>query len=266
MRDHLTGGSDKYEAEYRILSKAGEYLWFYDIGAITKRDANGKPMMVAGIVIEITARKSAEEKIRSLYAEKELVLKEVHHRIKNNMNTITSLLSLQAKTMKDPSPIAALDDATARVRSMGMLYDKLYRSEIFNELSIKDYLSSLIDEILLNFPNNRIVKAEKNIQDIALDTKRLQSLGIIINELLTNCMKYAFKDRENGLISVSAVNAEGHVAISVQDDGAGIPETVSFDNSTGFGLQLVNALTQQLDGTVRIERENGTKIIIEFEL
>ena len=182
------------------------------------------------------------------------------------MNTISSLLSLQVQTLKEPLAIDALEDAIARVRSMRILYDKLYCSDNFNELSIKDYLPSLIDEIISNFPNSQIVKVEKSIQDITLDAKHLQPLGIIINELLTNIMKYAFKERASGLISVYATKFKGHVAISVQDDGKSIPESVSFENSTGFGLQLVHALTQQLEGAIRIERENGTKVVLEFEI
>ena len=101
--------------------------------------------------------------------------------------------------------------------------------------------------------------------DFSLDAKRLQSLGIIINELLTNIMKYAFKGRKRGLIVATATNVGGHITCSVKDDGNGMPESVSFETSAGFGLQLVQALTQQLEGTIRIERNNGTRFIIEFE-
>jgi two-component sensor histidine kinase len=126
-------------------------------------------------------------------------------------------------------------------------------------------LLSLVDEIIGNFPNGNMVKVEKNIGDFILDVKRLQPLGIIINELITNVMKYAFKGRESGLITVSATDTDGHVAISIQDNGNGIPESINFENSTGFGLHLVRILTQQLNGTIEIERGNGTKIVLEIE-
>jgi PAS domain S-box-containing protein len=217
-------------------------------------------------VLNNTEQKKAETRIQSLLAEKELILKEVHHRIKNNMNTLSSLLSLQAGTIPEPEVIRALEDARSRIHSMSLLYDKLYRSTDYSELSIREYLSSLVDDILENFPNNQKCTIEKKLQDFELDAKHLQPLGIIINELITNIMKYAFKDRETGLITVVATKSDRHIAVSVQDNGVGIPESVSFDGSTGFGLQLVQALTQQLKGTIRIERTDGTRIIVEFDL
>ncbi len=133
-------------------------------------------------------------------------------------------------------------------------------------VSMQDYLPTLVDEIIRNFPNRQIVKVEKYMDDFILDAKRIQSLSIIINELLTNVMKYAFVGRNKGLITVSAINDNDHIIISVQDDGNGMPESVSFENSTGFGLQLVHALTQQLNGVIRIERRNGTKVVLEFAM
>jgi PAS domain S-box-containing protein len=213
---------------------------------------------------DISDRKHAEEKIMTLLAEKELILKEVHHRIKNNMSNLSSLLTLQALTVTEPSAVAALEDANARFQSMALLYDRLYRSPDFTRLSVKDYLPALIDEIMCNFPNSTMVKVDKLIQDFILDARRLQPLGIIINEIITNIMKYAFVGRKSGLITVSAIIAEGHVAISVADNGNGIPESVSFENSTGFGLQLIHGLSRQLKGIIRIERGNGTRILLEF--
>jgi len=217
------------------------------------------------ILRDVTERKAIEQKLKDTLAEKELLLKEVHHRIKNNMNTISSLLFLQAQTIKEPLIIDAFEEAGNRIQCISLLYDKLYRSPICTELSTKDYLAALIDEIVANFPNSKLVKVEKDIQDFKLDAKRLQPIGIIINELITNIMKYAFKGKDSGLITLSAANNKGHITISVQDDGSGILESVSFENSIGFGLQLINALTEQLKGTIRIERGNGTRVVLEFE-
>jgi len=216
------------------------------------------------VVHDITERKKAEDKVNSLLAEKELILKEVHHRIKNNMNTISSLLSLQTHTLTEPSAISALKDTGSRVKSMGLLYDKLYLSKDYNNISLKDYLPVLVDEVIKNFPKNKMVKTEMHIEDVVLDAKRIQPLGIIINELLTNIMKYAFSGRAQGLITVSALHDNKTVIIGVQDDGNGMPENVSFERSPGFGLQLIQALTQQLNGSIRIERVNGTKVVLEF--
>jgi two-component sensor histidine kinase len=136
------------------------------------------------------------------------------------------------------------------------------------EISIKEYLFSLIDEIIENFPNSNSVTVEKNIDDFIFDAKRLQSIGIIINELLTNIMKYAFVGKDEGvkLIAVSVKKNKNTVSIIIKDNGVGIPVNTNFENSSGFGLTLVRLLTEQVGGTIRIERENGTSVVLEFEI
>jgi len=177
-----------------------------------------------------------------------------------------SLLSIQARKMKDPVAIAALEDAGKRMISMEVLYEKLYQSAGFSELPVSVFLHALIDAILSNFPGHENIALEKSFDDFILDAKRLQTLGVIINELLTNIMKYAFTGRNDGHILVSATLASNCVAIIVQDNGNGIPDSVNFENTTGFGLMLVYGLAKQLNGQIRIERGNGTRIVLEFGL
>jgi len=271
-RDRVTGNFDKVlhgadlpPIELRITCKDGSVKWISDT-SIPRHDADGRLISYDGVIKDITERKNAEEKQERLLREKELVLKEVHHRIKNNMNTIHSLLTLQAATVSDAAAYAALEDAGSRVRSMMLLYDKLYQSTDFNEIPVARYLPPLIDEILSNFPNRSMVKTEKNIGDFLLDVKKLQPLGIIINELLTNIMKYAFTGKKDGRIAVSAICTDDLVSVVIEDNGNGMPESVDFENSTGFGLVLVAGLTRQLDGTIRIVRAKGTRIILEFRI
>lgn len=218
------------------------------------------------VVHDITGRKQAEDRIKSLLAEKELILREVHHRIKNNMNTIKGLLYLQAETLQDQSAVAALKDAENRVASMMLLYDKLYRSTAFKELSIKEYLPGLADEIIGNFPNRKIVRIETHIENFTLNAEILFSLGIIVNEILTNMMKYAFTGRNSGVIKITASIKGALAEIIMQDNGIGIPETVSFESSTGFGLQLVKMLSEQIGGSIKMKRAEGTTFILEFKV
>jgi two-component sensor histidine kinase len=133
-------------------------------------------------------------------------------------------------------------------------------------MSINSYLGPLIDEILVNFANHSIVKVEKDIANFTLDANVVFPLGIIVNELLTNIMKYAFIGRESGIITVSAKKNESTVTISLGDNGKGIPESINFDSSTGFGLNLVGMLTSQIGGNIKIERGDGTKFVLEFEV
>lgn len=218
-----------------------------------------------GIIRDITERKRAEESIRRLLAEKEMLLREVHHRVKNNLASIQALLSLQASTFTEPGMIAAFDDTGNRVRSMMILYDKLYQSKDFTSVSTSAYLPPLIDEMISTFPNRAKVKIEKHIEDIVLTAQKMQPLGIIINELLTNAMKYAFVDRDHGTLGVSISLKGNTVSLVIQDDGKGAPESAGFENPNGFGLVLVEALARQIAGSVRMEKGDGTRVVLEFE-
>jgi len=227
-------------------------------------DDSGVLIGVLGIGREITDRKNAEEKIKSLLSEKELLLREVHHRIKNNMNTIKGLLSLQISSEKNPSIISSLQDAESRVQSMMLLYDKLYCNENYMDMFVDEYLKTLVSEIISIFPNSKTVTTDVDIVHHPFHLNLLTPLGIIVNELLTNIMKYAFVGRTSGKISVRFSISGSHARMEISDDGIGIPETVAFEESTGFGLTLVSMLVVQICGTISIKRGNGTTFILDF--
>jgi PAS domain S-box-containing protein len=254
--------------QYRIMHKnidaKGREVWL-ETNKVPLHDAAGN---VNGILVafsDITERKETEEKIRALLDEKELILKEVHHRIKNNMGNIQSLLLLQAGASEDRRLAASLEAAAVRVQSMMLLYNKLYLSSSFAAVSIRQYLPALIEQVIANFSSGNTVRVMTDIADFDLSSKILQPLGIIMNELITNVMKYAFAGSKDPTIEVSASRVAGHVVVSIRDNGVGMPDSVDLERSTGFGLMLVKALTEQLRGKVRLERERGTRFIIEFE-
>jgi len=219
---------------------------------------------VLTVVEDVTERKRAEKKIQDLLAEKELILREVHHRIKNNMSTVHSLLSLQAGIMQAPEAAEALRDAASRVESMAVLYDRLYRSGSFDELPVADYLSSLVDEIAGNLPNAHEVHIVKELGDFRLGARTLQLLGIAVNELLTNAMKYAFSGRRDCELAISASLIDGFVNLSVADNGNGMHGDIDGIGDQGFGLVLIDAIAKQLEGSVRIEGGRGTSVILSF--
>jgi two-component sensor histidine kinase len=260
----IRSGNSMIEKEEIVVSLASGNPAWHLTTKVPLRNREGILIGLLGVSRDITERKRDEEKIKSLLAERELILKEVHHRIKNNMGTMISLLSLQANTTKEPSALRVLMDAENRLRSMEVLYDKLYRSENLREISAKDYLPTLIRQIVDVFPNGGNVKTVARIDDFIIGVKELSSLGIIVNEILTNTMKYAFVGKESGLIEVTASKIENRVTITMGDDGVGIPESVDIGNSKGFGLMLVDSLTRQLNGSMRIERGKGTRFILEF--
>jgi two-component sensor histidine kinase/CheY-like chemotaxis protein len=212
----------------------------------------------------IAERKEAEDAVRRLLAEKELILKEVHHRVKNNLGIVNSLLAMQSQNQANPEVKNILYDASSRIESMRLLYDKLYQSEGFKEINLRDYVSLLATEIVDIFPQRSRIDLSVDIDDVQLDAKTASSLGIIVNELITNSMKYAFAGRDSGRISIQARAADGRIRFSYEDDGVGIPERISFEHSTGFGMQLMKMLAEEMDGTMRIDRGAAHRFVLEF--
>lgn len=252
--------TDTIRGELQLRHKDGISRWV-SFGAVKISESRFLDFMK-----DITDSKLAKDKIRSLLAEKEIILKEVHHRIKNFMNNIRGLLLLQADSQRDSSVAFALHDAVNRIQSMSLLYDKLFTSSDFREMSVDEYLSSLVDEIVDNFPNRNMVKVVKRIDDIILEVNKLQPIGIIVNELITNIMKYAFAGRSDGLIEVFLTMPGERLCLVIRDNGIGIPDSITFENSTGFGMQLVSMLAVQIGAALKIERGEGTTFILDFDV
>jgi PAS domain S-box-containing protein len=253
------------QVEQRILYADGQ------VGYITVRfflikDPQGRTVKTYGVNQDISERKWAEMEITRQLAEKEILLREVHHRIKNNIAAIGGLLSLHLKSVANPQAVAALQDAIGRVDSMGILYDKLLLTEGYKDVSVKNYLESLADMVIALFPGSAKIKLEKHVIDFQLDSKRLFPLGIILNELLTNKMKYAFKGKAAGKIMISLALVDHHVKLIVKDNGTGLPEDFDVNASKGFGLMLVKMLSQQLGGSFSVEKHAGTPCTVEFDI
>jgi len=204
------------------------------------------------------------EYLRKLLHEKDIILREVHHRIKNNMNIVRSLLIMQAELEENKSIKNVISDTALRIQMMQELYNKLYFSENTKNLSLNEYFIYIIHQIANIFPSKASVKINHQIENITLPAQTLSALGIILNELITNTMKYAFTGCNEGEINLSAGKKGNLISIVYKDNGNGLPESVTFESSTGFGIQLVNLLTEQIGGTIRIERNPGTKFILEF--
>ncbi len=230
------------------------------------KNSAGEVVSIAVFSRDVSESRKSFETINSLLKEKELLLSEVHHRIKNNMNTISGLLMLQAASMSDAAAITALNDARSRVQSMMLMYDKLYRSEDYRKMHIKEYFEKFIDEIFLIFENARQITIIKEIDDFILDTKTIFPVGIAINELITNAFKYAFPDGREGIIKVSIKKENDNVTLCISDDGAGVSDEVIASGSGGFGLNLVSALAEQIGGTVSISKKSGTRVEIVFSV
>ena len=243
-----------------------EYRWISVDTTPLFKDAVERPRQVYAVFKDITQYRAAEERVRRLLGEKEILLKEVHHRIKNNFATVGSLMSLHAQSTTSPEAISVLTDAIARVNSMRVLYDRILLADDYRVTSVKQYLNGLIDEIVPLFPGNSDVAIDRKIDDFRLDAKQLYPIGIITNELFTNAMKHAFVDRNGGRIRVALTRERNHVVLTVGDDGVGLSGEFDIAESGGFGLMLVSMLSQQLGGTATMSGKNGTTSVVEFDI
>ncbi len=224
-------------------------------------------IILTAILRDVTEERKNNLKMEGLLKENDYILKEIHHRVKNNMFTIFSLLQMQSGEASSIEAKDSLIDAAGRVRSMMTLYDKLYRNEeMLQSLNLKEYLPTLTADIVGIFPTTSPIQIETDIYDVSLSIKQLTPLGIILNEFITNSMKHAFKGRENRKIKIQAFFENETVTIVYEDNGVGFHEDNIASNSQGFGLQMVNLLVSQLNGTIKSEKAEGTKFIIAFKI
>lgn len=202
---------------------------------------------------------------QALLREKELLLREVHHRIKNNMNNMVMMLTLQADAVGNTAAEAALKDARSRIQTMMVIYDKLYRSEDFHTLSVKAYLGELIDEVKSTFSKHERIRVHVQVEDIMLDSRVLFPLGIIMNELFTNAMKYAYQEGQEGSVIITVIKMGEVIELAVQDFGMGMPDKIEKEGFEGFGLEMVEMLALQMGGSLTIERGNGVRFVVRMK-
>lgn len=207
----------------------------------------------------LRSRNRAHAEVRRQLAEKDLLLKEVHHRIKNNMCSIEQLLVMQLTQTDNDLAVSMLQDAIGRIKPMTVLYDKLLNAGCYTGGSVKGYLEGLIESIRAVFPHNEHVSVVCRIADFSVHPAQLFSIGIILNELFTNIMKYAFPAGADGIVTVFAeLTNSGEILIEIQDNGQGLPEGFDIASATGFGLTIVKMLCQQYRGSFVMENRQGT--------
>ena len=212
--------------------------------------------------IEEDLRNSRQE-LQNLLREKELLLQETHHRIKNNMNMIHSLLSIQSRSLEDKNSRNILNDAAGRLQTMMLLYEQLYRSENYRELNANDFIPPLVQRIADSFPPRPGINCSVEVENLKIKPKVMTPLGIIITELITNSMKHAFNETPEGQIRVKvSKGSDSSLRLVYRDNGSGLPEHTKKEKGSGLGLKLIDALVRQLDGSLEIENKRGVKITI----
>lgn len=231
-------------------------------------DDEGGYTGLLAIARDITERKLVEEKLQQNLNEKDILLKEVHHRVKNNMAVISSLLGLQAKALDDPTIRGLFDESRQRIKSMALVHEKLYRTKDLSAINFGEYIKEIIKDLLSSYKRGRAVATHINAQDIMLDLDTAIPCGLIVNELVTNSLKYAFPDPASGELTVCFEKTGNTYTLTIQDNGVGLPKGFDHTAVTSLGLQLVAALTKQIKGTLRFRAggvaQPGTAAIITF--
>lgn len=215
---------------------------------------------------EIKERKKAEEKIKTSLKEKELLLKEIHHRVKNNLQIISSLLDLQAGNFKNNDIPELFKESQNRIKSMSLIHEQLYQSKDLANINFDDYIRNLIANLSRSYgisSNNVLFKI--NVKDATLDINKAIPCGLIISELVTNSLKHGFPDGKKGEIDIDFhLDKNNNYSLIISDTGVGISKDFSFQTTKSLGLRLVSMLTQQLKGTIELDRNQGTKVKIIF--
>lgn len=228
-------------------------------------NSEGKPVCVLEIDSDITARKHADRQLRQSLREKEVLLKEIHHRVKNNLQVIASLLSLQSEYLVDSKAFAMIEDMKNRVRSIAAIHEMLYASTDLSRIDFSAYLNAIAKDLTSFYSVTASrVRIIIDSQPVFLEITQAVPCGLIINELLTNSFKYAFSDKRSGMIKVSFHCDDDQCALEVSDNGVGIPENLNPQEATSMGLQLVSLLVQQLKARMEIDRSSGTRFVVHF--
>lgn len=254
LEEHLTGKRDHYACEFRMRHRDGHWIWFADTGQITQRDERGRPLEMAGILLDITERKQAEAAVRASLREKEVLLKEVHHRVKNNLQVITSLLRLEAARNAEPRVKDVLREMQGRIRSMALLHETVYRTESVARVNLAHYLRQLATQ-LFRAQNASVerVRLKLELAPVSVELDQAIPCGLIVNELVTNSLKHGFAAAQRGEVCVSLQPAgDDAVRLVVSDTGAGLPADFDPDKTDSLGLRLVSDLARQLGGELTI--------------
>jgi two-component sensor histidine kinase len=216
---------------------------------------------------DITELKKKESEVATLLCEKEQLLKEVHHRIKNHMNTIASIVSLRNSRTENGEIHEVLEEIQNKIRLMQNIYQTLYTGESVGTLRIRSFLEQLIHDIRSTYLPDQSIRIVRDIEDVEVSSKQSLPIGIIITELITNAVKYAFPSGEGGTVAISIRTQEnGTLEIRVSDDGTGLPDELAQEENYGFGLTLVRGYVQQFDGAMSIENDHGTDITISLRM
>lgn len=261
FREVKRGKSRQFEV--MMEAKAGEY-WL-EIFMNPIYDMEGNISEISIVAHDISEKKKTSIEIEESLREKEVLLKEIHHRVKNNLQVISSILNLQSSFVEDEKTLEILQESRNRIRSMAIIHENLYRTEDFSSIHFSSYLDNLAHNLVSSYRIGNTVHLRTQLDEVDLILDQAIPCGLLVNELITNSLKYAWKDGTEGTITIALKNEDRQVELEIGDDGIGLPLEFEQMNSDTLGLQLVLTLVEQLDGEISVDISNGTKYLIKFE-
>ncbi len=267
--DQAVFKTGKPKESIKLMTDAeGKEYWFQAI-KVPNFDTAGNITGLIGIARDITAHKRAEDQLKASLKEKEVLMQEVHHRVKNNLQVVSSMLNMQARVAKDKDASAVLAESRDRLNTMALIHTQLYETGNVSEMNMKVFVNGLLRQMLSSHPVQETrVTPVVHVDEYLLPISIAVHLGLIINELLINALKYAFVNRKAGKIEVDfRVSEKGVVNLTVSDDGVGLPEGFDINATKTLGLRLVKTLVEdQLDGNLNIISKDGTTFTVEFKM
>lgn len=267
LLDRLIGGAiPSFVLEKRFVRKDGTPIWTQNSVSLT-RDVTGQPSHLVALSQDITGRKRAEEQIKASLHEKEVLLKEIHHRVKNNLQIVSSLLNLQSDHFSDPALVARFEESKNRIHSMALVHEQLYRTSDLSTIRMDLYVRSLVEQLFCSFGEPEHVLLEVHADDTGLNLDLAIPCGLVLNELISNALKHAFPGSRRGRIRITLNTVSGsRYRLAVEDDGAGLPDGFALETAESLGLRLIHTLVGQLHGTLRVSGSGGTSFMIEFPM
>ena len=255
-----------WQAETAILNRSTECEIPVSQVILSHQSTDGSVEFISTIIRDITERKQAEEKIRISLEEKEILLKEIHHRVKNNMQVVSSILQLQSGYIHDPVALGMFQECRDRIQSMALIHERLYQSSDLAQIDFSEYIRGLVSMLIHSHrPSGLELQWDVEIQSISLDLDTAIPVGLIVNELVINALKYAFKGKLSGKIKVSLESIDHlQYQLEVSDDGCGIPKEFDISKAASLGLRLVRILSKQIQGDLTVFNQNGTHFRVTF--
>lgn len=262
---HMQDSRVPYAFDYRIKTKLGGWKWIGNYGQVVTRNENGDAVRMSGTHKDISDRKQREQELAESLAEKNVMLQEIHHRVKNNLQIICSLLNLQTQS-SDPQIVEIMKESQNRVKSMALVHENLYKSENLSKINLESYVQDLSKNLLRSYHSKTsAIKISVAVSNISLDIDTAVPCGLIINELVSNALKYAFPQQQQGEVKISIFKADNQdVILNIADDGIGLPPEINIEQINTMGLRMVTALIRQISGTLSVNREAGSSFTISF--